>query len=144
MSFTTNPADQAFRQQMENGDFPAADFNHRAHLRLAYVYLCDSNPDIATEKMRNTLNAFLIRNNVDPAKFHQTLTQAWILAVHHFMNQAGYARSADDLIDRYPQMLDTQIMLTHYSADLLFSDAARQAFVEPDIDAIPRYKSATN
>jgi hypothetical protein len=28
-------------------------------------------------------------------------------------------------------------MLTHYSADVLFSPEARQAFVEPDIQAIP-------
>ncbi|WP_108124891.1 hypothetical protein [Saccharospirillum mangrovi] len=139
MTFTTSKDDQAFKQRMENGEFPAADFNHRAHLRLAYVYLCEADTDGATDKMRHTLNQFLIRNGVDPAKFHQTLTQAWILAVHHFMNQAGTAGSADDLIDRYPQMLDTHIMLTHYSADLLFSDAARHAFVEPDIDAIPRY-----
>lgn len=29
-------------------------------------------------------------------------------------------------------------MMTHYSAGLLFSDEARAAFVEPDLDPIPR------
>lgn len=137
MSFTTNHDDQTFRQQMGNGTFPAADFNHRAHLRLAYVYLCESNPDTATDQMRATLNHFLIHNNVDPAKFHETLTKAWILAVKHFMDRAGSATSADDLIDRYPQMLDTQIMLTHYSAERLFSETARNKFIAPDIERIP-------
>lgn len=137
MSFTTSHDDQTFRQQMESGAFPAADFNHRAHLRLAYVYLCESNPDTATDQMRDTLNHFLIHNNVDPAKFHETLTKAWILAVKHFMDRAGSATSADDLIDRHPQMLDTQIMLTHYSAERLFSETARNKFVAPDIERIP-------
>jgi len=142
MNFTTSPDDQTFRQQMESSTFPAADFNHRAHLRLAYVYLCESNPDTATDQMRDTLNQFHIHNKVDPEKFHETLTKAWILAVKHFMDRAGSATSADDLIDRYPQMLDTQIMLTHYSAERLFSDHARRTFVEPDIDEIPRYNNA--
>jgi hypothetical protein len=30
-------------------------------------------------------------------------------------------------------------MLTHYSADLLFSDQARANFVEPNRDPIPRH-----
>jgi hypothetical protein len=32
-------------------------------------------------------------------------------------------------------------MLTHYSAQLLFSDGARARFVEPDLDQIPRHES---
>lgn len=136
MTFTTSTDDLMFKQRLEDGDFPAADFNHRAHLRLAYVYLCEANTDGATDKMRHTLNQFLIHNNVDPAKFHQTLTHAWILAVNHFMNRASSATSADDLIDRYPQMLDTQIMLTHYSKERLFSEEARRVFLQPDIERI--------
>ncbi|MFT5516394.1 MAG: hypothetical protein ACI80V_002526 [Rhodothermales bacterium] len=31
-------------------------------------------------------------------------------------------------------------MLTHYSAQLLFSDEARAAFVEPDLHPIPTYE----
>lgn len=30
-------------------------------------------------------------------------------------------------------------MLTHYSADVLFSPEARAGFVEPDVQAIPRH-----
>jgi hypothetical protein len=36
-------------------------------------------------------------------------------------------------------LLDSRIMLTHYSTELLFSDKARAKFVEPDLDPIPRY-----
>ncbi|PTY37246.1 hypothetical protein BGP77_00690 [Saccharospirillum sp. MSK14-1] len=137
MEFAISPDDQTFRQRMERCDIPVADFNHRAHLRLAYIYLCESDPDTATDQMRETLNQFLIHHQVDPAKFHETLTKAWILAVRHFMNKAGSATSADDLIDRYPQMLDTQIMLTHYTKERLFSEPARKAFIAPDIERIP-------
>jgi hypothetical protein len=38
-----------------------------------------------------------------------------------------------------PALLDSKIMLTHYSATVLFSAEARGEFVEPDISPIPRY-----
>ncbi|MFC1680329.1 hypothetical protein ACFL1S_00830 [Pseudomonadota bacterium] len=139
MRFKVKAADLEFKNQMESCEFPASDFNHRAHIRLAYIYLSENGTDKSTELMRNTLNRFLIHYGVDPSKYHATLTKAWILAVHHFMNKAGDSKSADEFIDRNPEMLDTKIMMTHYSAEVLFSDEARTAFIEPDLDPIPRY-----
>lgn len=40
-------------------------------------------------------------------------------------------------IERNPELLDSRIMLTHYSAEVLFSDEARARFVDPDIQPIP-------
>jgi hypothetical protein len=55
------------------------------------------------------------------------------------MNQSGGSLSAEELIESNPEMLDTNIMMSHYSAEVLFSDEARVAFVQPDLDPIPRY-----
>ena len=140
MKFDKTEEDIEFKQQMETCEFPAPDFNHRAHLRLAYLYLTENNTDKASELMRDTLNRFLIHNDVDPSKYHETLTKAWILAVHHFMNKTGGSSSADEFIDKNPVMLDTKIMMTHYSAETLFSDEARAVFVPPDLDPIPKYE----
>ncbi|MGB1012119.1 MAG: hypothetical protein ACPGVP_20560 [Thiolinea sp.] len=139
MSFNTSNADLVFKSQMEACTFPAADFDHRGHLRLAYIYLCGHSTDEATTLMRDTLLRFLTHNGVDQSKYHETITHAWILAVHHFMHKTGATDSSDELIDRNPVMLDSKIMLKHYSAALLFSDVARVAFVQPDIDPIPEY-----
>ena len=139
MKFDATKNDLEFRNRMESCEFPASDFNHRAHLRLAYIYLTENNPDKSSELMRDTLYSFLLHNGVDPSKYHATITKAWILAVHHFMNKTGVSSSADELIDRNPEMLDTKIMMTHYSAEVLFSDEARSKFVQPDLDPIPRY-----
>lgn len=124
---------------MEACQFPVSDFDHRAHLRLAYVYLSENSTGTATELMRDTLHRFLARNGVDPAKYHATLTNAWILAVHHFMEKTGSSGSAGEFIERNPELLDPKIMRTHYSAEVLFSDEARAAFVQPDLDPIPRH-----
>jgi hypothetical protein len=108
-------------------------------VRLAYVYLAESDVDLALERMRAALVGFLSHHGVPASKYHETLTRAWLLGVNHFMHRSGGATSADEFIERNPLLLDTRIMLTHYSADLLFSSQAREQFIEPNLDPIPRY-----
>ncbi|HEV7606829.1 MAG TPA: hypothetical protein VGO61_05800 [Steroidobacteraceae bacterium] len=134
--------DREFRAAFEAGAFAPADFSHRAHVRLAYVYLAESDVDLALERMRAALIGFLCVHGLSVSKYHATLTRAWILAVDHFMHRSREASSGDDFIARNPLLLDTKIMLTHYSADLLFSDQARAEFVEPNLDPIPRHHAA--
>ncbi|MDZ4699301.1 MAG: hypothetical protein SH809_06330 [Rhodothermales bacterium] len=129
-------ADRRFRYDVEAFAVSPAAFNHEAHVRLAYVYLAEADVESAVQRMRDALLAFLDHHNLPLAKFHETLTRSWILALRHFMNKAG-SESATDFIARHPELLDAGIMLTHYSAQALFSDEARSAFVEPDLDPIP-------
>jgi hypothetical protein len=102
------------------------------------VYLTAHAPEAARTAMRDALRAFLLHNGVDPAKYHETITSAWIAALHHFMDDTGPCESADEFIDRNPRLLDTRIMMTHYSAETLFSPEARTTFVAPDLEPIPR------
>ena len=139
MTYSISTEDRIFKRRFESCKFPAAEFNHRAHLRLAYIYLSENDDETAYEKMRGSLHKFLKYNGVDPSKYHETMTRAWVLAVRHFMEKTDTADSADSLIDKNPEMLDTNIMLTHYTAEVLFSDEARNKFVKPDLDPIPRY-----
>ena len=132
-------SDREFRAAFEAGAFAPADFSHRAHVRLAYVYLTDWNVEIALERFRAALVTFLSHHDIPASKYHETLTRAWVLAVDHFMHRSPGASCADEFIERNAVLLDSKIMLTHYSAGLLFSDAARADFVEPDLDPIPRH-----
>ena len=132
-------SDREFRAAFEAGACAPADFSHRAHVRLAYVYLAESDVDLALERFRAALVCFLSHHGIPATKYHETLTRAWLLGVNHFMHRSPEASSADDFITRNPALLDSRIMLTHYSADLLFSDAARADFVEPNLDPIPRH-----
>ena len=132
-------SDREFRAAFEAGAFAPANFSHRAHVQLAYVYLAESDVDLALERMRAALVSFLCHHGIPASKYHATLTRAWILAVDHFMHRSPEASSSDDFIARNPALLDSKIMLTHYSAELLFSDEARAGFVEPNLDPIPRH-----
>lgn len=139
MKHELSPGDREFRAAFEAGALAPADFSHRAHVRLAYVYLAGSNVEQAVARMRAGLVAFLALHGIPAAKYHETLTRAWLLAVHHFMHRSPEAANADDFIERNPLLLDPKIMLTHYSADRLFSETARARFVEPDLDPMPRH-----
>jgi hypothetical protein len=132
--------DRRFRDDFEAGRLPPAHFDHRAHVRLAYVYLAEHDADTATARMRAALLGFLRHHRIPMSKYHETMTRAWILAVRHFMETSTPRASADAFIDANPRLLDAKIMMTHYSATLLFSPEARAQFVEPDLGPIPRHE----
>lgn len=132
--------DRAFRTEFEACTCPPAGFDHRAHIRLAYAYLCEQDTEAAYESVRRALLSYLEHLGVEISKYHDTITRAWVMAVRHFMEITPGCASADDFIDQNPRMLDAKIMMTHYSAELLLSEAARSRFVEPDLDPIPRYE----
>ncbi|UXH80709.1 hypothetical protein [Roseateles amylovorans] len=136
LASTASESDLAFQREVEAGDVPASAFDHLAHLRLAYVYLCQGDLAQAQHKMRRALRSFLEANGIPAAKYHETLTRAWVMAVSHFMNRRS-SPSFSAFVAHSQPLLDTQVMLTHYSAAALFSERARAAFVEPDLEAIP-------
>ena len=129
--------DAAFRKAFEMFAVAPGDFDHAAHVRLAYIYLCEGTTEQAAESMKSALLAFLNHLGVGTSKYHQTITRAWIMAVRHFMEMSAPCASAQTFIERNPQLLDSRIMLSHYSAEVLFSPRARADFVQPDVQAIP-------
>ena len=129
-------SDLEFVCAFEAGDVQPSEFNHLAHLRLAYVYLSHGDLKYAEQRMREALLAFLDAKKIPRAKFHETLTRAWVMAVSHFMSRKSSGSFAEFIANSEP-LLQTNVMLTHYSAAALFSERARAAFVEPDLQAIP-------
>ncbi len=132
--------DRAFRSDFEACTITPSQFNHEPHVRLAYIYLVEYDVEAAVQRMREGLLNFLEHNGIPRSKFHETITQAWVLAIRHFMNGSTSASSAD-FIAKNQELLDSKIMLTHYSASVLFSSDARASFVEPDLDPIPQHSN---
>jgi hypothetical protein len=139
MNHKTSPDDRNFRESFEALKVSPDDFGHREHVRLAYIYLCEMAVDEAHETMKEALLAFLNHLGVGEVKYHETITRAWIMAVRHFMAGSPGCQSAHAFIDSNPKLLDSKIMLSHYSAEVLFSSEARTRYLEPDIDGIPQH-----
>ena len=131
--------DQVFRTEFEAHTILPAQFNHRAHIRLAYIYLAEHDTDAAHQLMRKALLSFLNHHGINMSKYHETMTHAWIMAVRHFMERTPSTESYNAFIEQNPSLLDSKIMLTHYTTEVLFSEEARARFVEPNLDPIPSY-----
>ncbi len=129
--------DLAFQRAFEACEISPEAFDHAAHVRLAYIYLCSHSVEAAAERMKRSLLAFLAHLGVEEGKYHETMTRAWIMAVHYFMTESRDGGSAAAFIAANTELLDAKIMLTHYSAEVLFSPRARQSFVRPDVQSIP-------
>lgn len=129
--------DRQFLADFESGGIAPAAFTHRSHLRLAYTILAAHDDESAIGKFRAALLGFVARHGIDPAKYHETLTRAWLMAVRHFMDRAGATGSFEEFIAREPRLLDSSIMMTHYSKERLSSPEARAGFMPPDREPIP-------
>ncbi len=130
--------DRVFLRQFEACLFPKDEFQHREHVRLAYILLTQHVAREAHARFRSALKAFISYHGIEKSKYHETITHAWLLAVDFFMNLSDPSASSEEFISLNPRLLKTEILLTHYSRELLFSEGARTAFVEPDLEPIPR------
>jgi hypothetical protein len=141
MDHRSSEDDRIFLDTFESATLDPEAFTHEAHLRVAYTCLCNSNPEQAFERFRSSLHQLLSENDIDPSKYHATLTRAWLLAVWHFMSETSSSNSFGEFIANNGIMLDPEIMMTHYSEQALGSDRARQEFFEPDLEPIPRHEA---
>ena len=132
-----NHHDQLLKRAVEEHSLQLAEFTHRSHLSLAYVYLVEQGFDQGYHSMTETLRLFLKAKGVDPAKFHVTLTWAWMKAVWHFMQQSEPMSSAGEFLAANPVLLNKDVLLSHYSHDWLFSERARTKRVRPDLNPFP-------
>src|SRR5262245_30952445 len=112
-----SPDDEEFKDRFQKCGIAPSDFDHRSHLRIAYIYLCEAEPEMAYSRMRRSLQGFLAHHGVDPKKYHETLTRAWMMAVYHFMCQSPPLLSASEFIERNPILSKSEVMLSHYSRE---------------------------
>jgi hypothetical protein len=118
------PVDLKFKQQVETGALPPKDFDHRSHLRLAYIHIAEQGLDNAVVTFSDALLKYLSHHRVDLRKYNARLTQAWLRAVWYFMQRAGSVASGNDFLQRSSVLHDPKIMLTHYSNEHPSDDKA--------------------
>jgi hypothetical protein len=127
--------DAEFLAVFERGGFPGNGFPHRAHLRMAWLYVTDLGPEQAIEKAAVGIRN-LARQNGVPTLYHDTITRAWVYAVAAAIGHSSSTRF-NDFIEEHPRLLDKHLLLEHYTKGVLTSSEARAAWVEPDISPIP-------
>jgi hypothetical protein len=110
-------------------------FGHRDHLRLAWVELRDHGPGEALGRVEATIR-HLAAAHGQPAKFHRTITAAWVALVEYHRSEAPELEF-DAFLDRFPALLDRRLLDHHFSPDLIASAAARERPLAPDLRPLP-------
>ena len=123
-------------ERVEGGTLPNAEFRHRQHLAYAFLCLCRDSSASAERRVLRTLAAFAERNG-EAGKFHVSLTLCWTRLVAAAMTEHPECRTARELLERHPALLDKNLPLRFYSRDLLFGEAARRGPIAPDLGALP-------
>src|SRR6266705_1787776 len=97
--------DGEFLRLFHNGDLPSEEFRHRSHLRLAWLVLSKHSRIEAEGIVAREIRRFAIVKGASN-RYHDTLTRFWVRLVGHSMENAPEARSIDDLLARFPFLLD--------------------------------------
>jgi len=118
---------------------PADGWTHRAHLRVAWLFL-DRHPlDEAHVLMRVgiiRLNAFHGLVETTARGYHETLTRVWLVLVAS-LRAIEPSLTSEAFVDAHLGQLGRDAALAHYSRARLFGVRARAVFVEPDLEPLP-------
>jgi len=129
----------ALVRSFEDATVARDDWKHAEHLIVALHYLSEHDIETATEKVRSGIFKLLTEGfGVNLSKempYHETLTVFWMRTVAYF-NASKNGTSLPDKVRELVETFDKDYPLRFYSRDYLFSDEARAAFVEPDLESI--------
>jgi hypothetical protein len=134
-------SDDEHLRRFEDQSLPLGLWNHRAHLKVAYLYLRRFSFDEALQRLRDGIKAYNAAHKIADSLtsgYHETMTQAWLQLVHTTLCQFGPADSADAFFDAQTQLSQTRTLLLFYSRDRVRSPEAKSSFITPDLAPLPR------
>lgn len=132
--------DEVLLTAFESQAIPLAEWNHRAHVRVAYLYLRRHGFETALARMRDgiqALNRVLGVEDALESGYHETLTHAFMRIIHTTMVVFGAADSSEEFCDNQPQLMQRKILRLFYSRARIISWEAKRAFVAPDLAHLP-------
>jgi hypothetical protein len=106
-----NRDDVELTRAVERCEVPNDGFPHRSHLRVAWVYLHETDTvDDAMHRMSATLRRFATRVGT-PDKYSEPTTRFWMLQLAA-ARAALPAATLDAVLRAYPRLLDTHLIRT--------------------------------
>jgi hypothetical protein len=124
--------DKQFIARFEALTLEPGTFDHKAHLRLAFLCIMEEGVEPAVQRVGRSIRTFAEHLGARD-KYHQTITEALVrmiglrLARQPVSDWQSFLESNPDLVNQAKEVL-----LQHYSPDRLFSAEARTRFLEPD------------
>ena len=128
--------DEEFVRAFESGQVTPEQFDHRAHVRVAWVYLQESDSlEAALPRMREAIQRFAAAAGASQ-KYHETITVLWMRLLDDVKARVGARFEVSEVLRDFPSLADKDLPLRYYSRDRLFSEEARGAWVAPDLQPL--------
>ena len=121
--------DREFIEAFESCTLPSEQFPHRAHVRLAWLYLRDGSLLDALTRFVEGLKRYAASLGAT-AKYHETITWAFMFLIHERMARAEHA-TFDEFAAANADLFNG-ILEKYYRRETLGSELARRTFVMPD------------
>ena len=128
--------DGEFLRLFHDGNLSGEEFRHRGNLRLAWLVLSKHSRIEAESTVAREIRRFAVANGASN-RYHDTLTRFWVRLVGHAMENATEMGSIDDLLARFPFLLEKSLPYRHWRGETFNSDRARAGWVEPDLVPLP-------
>lgn len=128
--------DTEFLKAFEDCALPHSEFPHQAHVRMGWLYVRACGWDAGMTRIRDGIQRFAAANGAT-GKYHETITVFWARLIDAALRDSPDADDFHTFVQQHPHLLNMRLIDTHYSRDLLWSDAARQGWVEPDLKPLP-------
>jgi hypothetical protein len=140
-----HPSDGIFLKAFEDCALPFAEWKHRAHLKVAYLYLCQYPFAQALERVRENIKRYNAATNTPETLdrgYHETVTMAWLRLVQCTLVEYGPAASADEFLEAQEHLLNRKALRFFYSRDRIMTWQAKAEFVTPDLTPLPQSTKA--
>lgn len=134
-------SDAAFIEAFEAQRWPLERWNHRAHVRLAYLYLRKHGFEGALDRLRRGIRAYNAAHaipDLPTSGYHETVTVAWLRLVEMVLAEYGPAASGEAFCDAHPELMQKKTLRLFYSKERMTSPQAKVRFLEPDLAPLPR------
>ena len=128
--------DNDFLTRFHNSSLASSEFKHRGHLRLAFLILKHHSTEESARILSREIQRFAASQG-SPGRYHETLTRFWVRLVSHAMSLAPEAKGIDELIARFPLLLEKDLPYRHWTRSTFDSQHARAGWVPPDLSPLP-------
>jgi hypothetical protein len=136
--------DEEFLRQFESAAWPYAEWHHRQHIKVAYLYLRRYPFTQAQVQMRERIKAYNAAKQLPDSLlsgYHDTMTQAWMHLVYFALCESGPAESADAFYELHPELWGKKILRFFYT-EVFITPEAKANFVPPDRIPFPQSKKS--
>jgi len=136
--------DEELLTQFEKLTLPFAEWTHRAHIKVAYLYLKQHPFPQALERLRSGIKAYNKANNRPDGPregYNETTTHAMahlICAVMRAYDKTHPVSTADNFCDMHPQLMSQYVLRFFYTPQRRMDPLAKAQFVEPDLTSLPK------